>query len=155
MSKGLITPKPHQETVCDIVGFKWRFCVNYIKLNQVTMVMILPIPRCDSASMYEFGDRRFYFLLDLPMGYHQVAVHARPREKLAFAGPNASMYTYRVIPFVPVNGLPIFIGMMFGMNFDWQTLAKSRGAAINEDTNINIIVDDFLNHKITEDAMFE
>ena len=68
---------------------------------------------------------------------------------MEFAGPNASMYTYRVMPFGPINGLTIFIGMMFDMNIEWQTLAKSRGVAINEDAKTNIIVDDLLNHEIT------
>ena len=117
MSKLLLAPKPHQETVYDIVDFKWRLYVNCIKLNQVTLVVIFPIPRCDSVSMYEFGDGRFYCLLDFPLGYHQEEVKARSRDNLAFAGPNASMYTYRVMPFGQVNGPPIFIGMMFDMEF--------------------------------------
>ena len=155
MLKGLLTTKPHQETVYDIVDFKWRFYVNYIKLNQVTLVTIFSIPRCDSASMYEFEDGRFYWLLNFLMGYHQVEVNERSREKLAFAGQNVSMYTYRIMPFGPVNCLPIFIGMMFDMSFEWQTLTKSRGVAINQDTNTNIIVYDLLNHAITEDEAFE
>ena len=91
--------------------------MNYINLDHVVLFMILPIPRCDSKSIYDFGDGRFYWLIDLPMGYHQVEFNARSREKLAFAGPNSSMYTYRVMPFGPVNGPPIFIGMMFDVNF--------------------------------------
>ena len=79
MSTGLLDPKPQQETVYDIVDFKWWFCVNYIKLNQLTLVMILPIPRCDSARMYEFGDGIFYWLLDLPMEYHKVEVNSITR----------------------------------------------------------------------------
>ena len=62
---------------------------------------------------------------------------------MAFSGPNSSMHTYRVMTFGPVNGLPILIGMMFDMNFEWQNLAKSHGVAINEYTNTQIIVDDF------------
>ena len=93
--------------------------MNCINLNQVTLVMIFPIPRCDIASMYEFGDGIFYWFLGFPMEYHQVEVNARSRERLAFAGPNASMCTYRVMPFVPFNGPPIFIGMMFDMKFEW------------------------------------
>ena len=61
------------------------------------------------------------------MGYHQVEFNTRSREKLSFAGPNVSMYTYRVMSFGPVNGPPIFIGMVFNMNFEWQNVAKSRG----------------------------
>jgi hypothetical protein len=32
--KAMLAPKPHQETVTDIGDFVWRFCVNYIWLNQ-------------------------------------------------------------------------------------------------------------------------
>ena len=66
--------------------------------------------------MYAFGDGRFYWLLDCPMGYHQVCVNKRSPPKLAFAGPGASMYTYGVMPFGPVNGPVIFIRMMFNIN---------------------------------------
>ena len=45
MAKALLEPKPHQESVHAIVNFKWRFCVNYVKLNHVTKVMLFPIPR--------------------------------------------------------------------------------------------------------------
>ena len=38
MAKGLLAPKPHQTTCYDILNFKWRFCINYIRLNQVTLV---------------------------------------------------------------------------------------------------------------------
>jgi hypothetical protein len=34
--KALFAPKPHQEHVHNIKDFVWRFCVNYIPLNQVT-----------------------------------------------------------------------------------------------------------------------
>ena len=119
MSKGLLAPKPHQESIYDILFFKWRFCVNYIGLNQVTLVIFFPIPCCDKATMYEFGDGSFYFLLDCPMGYHQVEVNLRSREKLAFAGPNAKMYTYRVLPFGPVNSPFIFITIMLDLNGKW------------------------------------
>ena len=30
LSKALLAPKPHQESIYDIKDFKWRFCVNYI-----------------------------------------------------------------------------------------------------------------------------
>jgi hypothetical protein len=33
--KALLTPKPHQEHVTKIADFVWRFCINYIPLNQV------------------------------------------------------------------------------------------------------------------------
>ena len=33
VSKALLAPKPHQETIYNIMFFKWQFCVNYIRLN--------------------------------------------------------------------------------------------------------------------------
>jgi hypothetical protein len=42
--KALLAPKPHQEHVCNIKDFVWRFCVNYILLNQFTRLIAYPIP---------------------------------------------------------------------------------------------------------------
>jgi hypothetical protein len=37
--KALLAPKPHQEHISNINDFVWRFCVNYILLNQVTRLI--------------------------------------------------------------------------------------------------------------------
>ncbi len=42
--KALLAPKPHQEGVTNIADFIWRFCVNYIPLNQITHIVAHPIP---------------------------------------------------------------------------------------------------------------
>ncbi len=49
MFKALLAPKPHQEHVSNIAHFVWRFCINYIPLNQVTRPIVYSIPRCNSA----------------------------------------------------------------------------------------------------------
>ena len=104
--------------------------------------------------MYEFGDGRLYWMFDCPMGYHQVEVNEQSRPKLAFAGPNARLYTYRVMPFGPVNGPTIFINMMLDINQEWQLLAIRNGAYIDEDTNTKLIVDDTFNHAKGTDNAF-
>ncbi len=43
--KAVLAPKPHQEHVCHINKFVWRFCVNYVPLNSVTRIIAYPIPR--------------------------------------------------------------------------------------------------------------
>ena len=63
MFKALLAAKPHQEHVCNIEDFVWRFCKNYIPLNGVTRIIAYPIPRCDSAVFNEFG--RGEWLLEL------------------------------------------------------------------------------------------
>ena len=104
--------------------------------------------------MYEFGDGRLYWMFDCPMGYHQVEVNARSQPKLAFAGPNARLYTWRVMPFGPVNGPTIFINLMLDINQEWQQLAISKGISIDEDTNTKLIVDDVFNHAKGESNAF-
>ena len=147
--KALLAPKPHQEHICNIEDFVWRFCVNYIPLNSVTRLIAYPIPRCDAAVSLAFGDAQWFWLMDAPQGYHQIRVSNCSREKLAFAGPDAIKYTYNVMPFGPVNGPAIFITFIHDMNATWQLLAKERGIPIGDDNNTKIIVDDIWNHATT------
>ncbi len=42
--KALLAAKPHQESVYNIDDFVWRFCLNYIPLNSVTLQIAYPIP---------------------------------------------------------------------------------------------------------------
>jgi hypothetical protein len=60
--KALLAPKPHQEGVTNIQDFVWRFCINYIPLNQITRVIPYPIPRCDSAVFLCFGSAGWYWM---------------------------------------------------------------------------------------------
>ena len=109
LSKPLLAAKPHQENVTDIENFVWRFCVNYIPLNSVTKIIAMPIPRCDEAVTMDFGGSKFRWLMDAISGYNQIRVAKSSREKLAFAGPYFTKYTYTVMPFGPVNGPVVFI----------------------------------------------
>ncbi len=87
--KALLAPKPHQKHVCNINNFVWRFCVNYIPLNSITLIMAYPIPRSDSVINKEFGLGVLYWLFDAPMVYYQLAVTLASQDKLAFQGPDA------------------------------------------------------------------
>ncbi len=143
--KALLAPKPHQEHIMSI-DIVWRFCINYIPLNQITRPIACPIPRCDSAIHLTFGNGRYMWLWDAPSGYHQIGVSPCSRPKLAFAGPNATKWTYNVMPFGPVNGPTTFIAFIHDLDSTWKDLACSLGVTINDDTNTNIIVDDILSY---------
>ena len=110
--KALLAPKPHQEHISNIDDFVWRFCVNYIPLNSITQPIAYPIPRCDSAVYLTFGGGLWMWLFDAPMGYHQIGVVKDSQMKLAFAGPDATKWTYNVMPFGPVNGPSTFIAFI-------------------------------------------
>ena len=140
--KALLAPKPHQEHVKKIEDFVWRFCVNYIPLNAVTRAIAYPIPRCDTAVFLAFGKASYYWLMDAPMGFHQVKVAEASREKLAFQGVDAIKWTYNVMPFGVMNGPSIFTIIIQDLNSTWQQLATSFGIDIGEDNNTRPIIDD-------------
>jgi hypothetical protein len=140
--KALLAPKPHQEHVWNIDDFVWRVCVNYIPLNSVTRTIAYPIPRCDSAINEEFGMGVLYWLFKAPMGYHQLSVAPASQEKLAFQGPDAIKWTYRVMPFGPTNGPATFINFIHDVDSQLKALAAKSGLVIDNNTNTEIIVND-------------
>ena len=146
MFKALLAAKPHQEHIRCIDEFVWRFCVNFIPLNSVTKLIAYPIPRCDSAVFNEFGQGRWRWMFDAPMGYHQLAVALASQDKLAFKGVDAIKWKYTVMPFGPTNGPATFINFIYDINSVWQKLATERGVQIDEDTNTKIIVDDIVSY---------
>jgi hypothetical protein len=86
-SRITLAPKPHQEHVDHIKDYIWRFCVNYILLNKITRPAQYPIPECDDAVMYGFGDATYCILLDAFSGYHQIRLSPASIAKTAFFAP--------------------------------------------------------------------
>jgi hypothetical protein len=142
--KALLAPKPHQEHVSNIDDVVWCFCVNYIPLNQITRPVAYPIPWCDSAVYLTFSNGRWMWMWNALQGYHQIDVEPASQEKLVFADPNATKWTYNIMPIGPVNGPATFITFIHDVNSSWKELAKSYGISIDKDTNTNIIIDDIL-----------
>ncbi len=122
----------------------WRFCINYIPLNQITCIIPYPIPRCDSAIFLTFGTASWFWMWDAPQGYHQICIAKESQEKLAFAGPNATKWTYNLMPFGLVNSPSTLIAFIHDMNGTWKDVARSLGIVIDEDMNTTIIVDDIV-----------
>jgi hypothetical protein len=84
------------------------------------------------------------WLWDAPQGYHPIGVERNSQDKLAFAGPDATKWTYNVMPFGPVNRPARFIVFIHDVDTSRKELARSYRIAIDKDTNTNIIVDDIL-----------
>ena len=139
----------------DIANFVWRFCVNYIALNAATKIIAMPIPRCDEAVTMDFGGSQWKWLMDVISGYNQIRVAKSSREKLAFAGPNCTKYTYNVMPFGPVNGPVIFIVFIHDMDATWKELAKREGVVLNDGIGTRIIVDDIFSWAPTFDVFIK
>ena len=75
-SQILLTKKPNG---------KWRFCLDYRALNELTKSMGWPIPNIHQM-LRRIGDKRpkIFGVLDLTMGYHQSGISEESRDLTAF-----------------------------------------------------------------------
>lgn len=76
----LVVPKK-----TDINGkVKYRVCVDFRKLNQVTVGDAFPLPNITDI-LDQLGKSKYYTTLDLAQGYHQVPMNPTDREKTTFS----------------------------------------------------------------------
>lgn len=76
---------------------KWRLCVDYKKLNRKLIPDKFPLPRIEDI-FDSLGKSKFFSVLDLQAGYHQIPLHENSRKYTAFSTDNG-MYQWKVLPF--------------------------------------------------------
>ncbi|CAM4584877.1 unnamed protein product [Lepidochelys olivacea] len=74
-----------------------RFCVDYGKLNAITVSDVYPMPRPDEL-LNNLGGARYLTTMDLTKGYWQVPLDADARLKSAFITP-LGLYEFLTLPF--------------------------------------------------------
>ncbi|CAM4569383.1 unnamed protein product [Caretta caretta] len=74
-----------------------RFCVDYWKLNAITVSDAYPMPRPDEL-LDKLGGARYLTTMDLTKGYWQVPLDADARLKSAFITP-LGLYEFLTLPF--------------------------------------------------------
>ena len=62
----------------------WHFCVDYKRLNAVTLQNAYPLPYIDE-SLDALAGSKYFSTLDLTSGYWQVLLNKDAQEKSAFA----------------------------------------------------------------------
>ena len=87
-----------------------RLCIDYRKLNTVTKKDAHPFPRIEDI-FYTITGSKFFCILDLAKGYHQVDVHPDDREKTAFSTP-FGLFNYNVMPFALATAPATFMRLM-------------------------------------------
>ena len=87
-----------------------RFCVDYRKLNDVTIKDAYPIPRIDE-SLDQLAGSTWFSCLDLNAGYWQVETDPQDKEKTAFTS-RIGLFEFNVMPFGLCNALATFERLM-------------------------------------------
>ena len=75
----------------------WRFCVDYRRLNQMTLKDSYPLSRMDEC-LDSLGDAAYFTTLDANSGYWQMKVHPPHRHKTALVC-HRGVFEYNRMPF--------------------------------------------------------
>ena len=83
-----------------------RFCIDYRRLNDVTIKDAYPLPRIDE-SLDQLAGSKWFSCLDMNSGYWQVELDEKDREKTAFIS-RKGLYEFKVLPFGLCNAPATF-----------------------------------------------
>ncbi|MCG8076676.1 MAG: reverse transcriptase family protein [Candidatus Thiodiazotropha taylori] len=97
-----------------------RFCVDYRKLNDVTVKDSYPLPRIDE-SLDQLAGSKWFSCLDLNAGYWQVETDPQDREKTAFTS-RKGLFEFNVMPYGLCNAPATFERLMESVlaGLHWQ-----------------------------------
>ena len=98
-----------------------RFCIDYRRLNSVTIKDSYPMPRVDDL-LDVLGRAKIFSTMDVASGYWNVKMARKSIEKTAFTC-KYGLYEWLVMPFGLCNAVPIFERLMEHVlrDYKWRT----------------------------------
>ena len=87
-----------------------RFCIDFRKLNQLTVKDSYPIPNITDI-LDSLGDSKYFSTLDLKSGFFQIGIEEQSRHLTAFTCKNG-LYQFKRVPFGLVNSPSLFTRVM-------------------------------------------
>ena len=85
---------------------KQRFCIDFRKLNKVTIRDVYPIPRIDDC-LTALGGNQWFSTFDMHAGFWQIEMAAEDKPKTAFI-VEGGLYEFKVMPFGLTNATATF-----------------------------------------------
>lgn len=76
---------------------KYRFCIDYRGVNKKLIPDKFPLPRIDDI-LDNLGKAKYFSILDLHAGFHQIPIDEKDRHITAFSTDNGA-FQWRVLPF--------------------------------------------------------
>ena len=86
---------------------KYRFCIDFRKLNVITNACAYPLPQMD-AILRKLQNARYISTKELSSAYHQIPTQKEAQQLTAFTVPGMGLFEFTRMPYGVVGGRATF-----------------------------------------------